>query len=63
MDEQDSFRPNWPAIICVILALIIIGWLMGRLVEAPSGDMIYCDDTSQITAVQVGDRVEVFCQD
>ena len=61
--HPEYFKPNWPAIITVILALIIVGWLMGRLAEAPNGKTINCPSASQVTILEVGDHVVVLCEE
>ena len=63
MSHEESFKPNWPAIITVVLALIIVGWLMGRLAEAPNGKTINCPSASQVTILEVGDHVVVLCEE
>jgi hypothetical protein len=64
MEEQDDFRLNWPAIILVILGLVIIGWLLGRLADAPDGGSISCPSASQVSVMQTGEGdVVVYCED
>ena len=62
-NEQGGFRPNWLAILAVVIGLIIVGWLLGLLSRAPDGQTLLCPAEDWVQVVGASDHVVVYCEE
>jgi hypothetical protein len=61
----ENFKPNWLAIIAVLIGLITVGFLLGKISSMPDGDTLYCHDEDWVQIQGTGTEpmhVMVYCE-
>lgn len=66
---ENDFRPNWLAIVAILVGLITVGFLLGKIAGMPDGQTLQCpeEDWVQIVGTGQGDvegvnHVLVYCE-